>query len=193
MDRRLLLIPWAAALFKDPRWTRARAASRVPKASGELQLSINRTIQACLTLRKRRGLFFCGNTLNRSHNTSMHDSQTYRRSRKRDGVPKHSHSNGTGRWSQRLPVNMPRRLCRDYAGRDLRRPDSAESGEENGASEERRTVAASYRYGVHDCLYVLHYAMRQEKTVELTTRNRPQYNLQNACSYAGRGHVYREN
>jgi|TARA_R110002003_G_scaffold44_16_gene3407 hypothetical protein len=49
-------VRWAADLIKDPKWTRTRTASRLPKESGEDSffaetLATDRTIRACLTLR----------------------------------------------------------------------------------------------------------------------------------------------
>jgi thioesterase superfamily protein 4 len=53
---RLASIPWVSALLNDPKWTRTRTTSRVPKSSGEDSffaetLATDRTIRACLTLR----------------------------------------------------------------------------------------------------------------------------------------------
>jgi thioesterase superfamily protein 4 len=53
---RLALVPWAATLINDPKWTRTRTASRQSKPSGEdtffaETLATDRTIRACLTLR----------------------------------------------------------------------------------------------------------------------------------------------
>jgi hypothetical protein len=53
---KLALVPWAADLINDPKWTRTRTASRLPKESGEDSffaetLATDRTIRACLTLR----------------------------------------------------------------------------------------------------------------------------------------------
>jgi thioesterase superfamily protein 4 len=53
---RLASIPWAAAFINDPKWTRTRTESRLPKPSGEdaffaETLATDRTIRACLTLR----------------------------------------------------------------------------------------------------------------------------------------------
>ncbi|KAH7088291.1 HotDog domain-containing protein [Paraphoma chrysanthemicola] len=52
----LVSVPWAADLINDPKWTRTRTASRLPKASGEDSffaetLSTDRTIKAFLTLK----------------------------------------------------------------------------------------------------------------------------------------------
>jgi thioesterase superfamily protein 4 len=52
----LALIPWVATLLNNPKWTRTRTASRVPKSSGEDSffaetLATDHTIRACLTFK----------------------------------------------------------------------------------------------------------------------------------------------
>ncbi|KAF2024773.1 hypothetical protein EK21DRAFT_77966 [Setomelanomma holmii] len=54
--------PWAVELINDPKWTRTRTDSRLPKASGEDSffaetLATDRTIQACLTLRPTEEIY----------------------------------------------------------------------------------------------------------------------------------------